>query len=40
MKQGDVVETGEAQALFDNPSHPYTRELLRAAFGERSGSAA
>jgi microcin C transport system ATP-binding protein len=40
MKQGDVVETGDAQAIFDNPRHDYTRELLRAAFGERSGSAA
>ncbi|MFW5655631.1 MAG: ABC transporter ATP-binding protein, partial [Roseicyclus sp.] len=40
MKQGDVVETGDAQEIFDNPRHDYTRELLRAAFGERSGSAA
>jgi microcin C transport system ATP-binding protein len=31
MKDGDVVEQGEAQALFDAPQQPYTRELLAAA---------
>jgi microcin C transport system ATP-binding protein len=31
MKGGDVVEQGEAQALFDAPQQPYTRELLAAA---------
>ncbi len=31
MKQGDVVEAGEAQALFDNPQTDYTRALLAAA---------
>jgi microcin C transport system ATP-binding protein len=31
MKDGDVVEEGEAQALFDAPREPYTRELLAAA---------
>ncbi|HET7729661.1 MAG TPA: ABC transporter ATP-binding protein [Usitatibacter sp.] len=31
MKDGDVVEEGEALALFDDPKHPYTRELLAAA---------
>jgi microcin C transport system ATP-binding protein len=34
MKNGDVVETGEAEALFAAPQDPYTRALLRAAFGE------
>jgi microcin C transport system ATP-binding protein len=38
MKQGDVVET--AEALFRNPRHEYTRELMRAAFGETPGTAA
>ena len=31
MKQGDVVEYGEAQALFANPQTDYARELLHAA---------
>ena len=31
MKQGDVVEAGEAEALFDAPQQAYTRELLAAA---------
>jgi microcin C transport system ATP-binding protein len=34
MKQGDVVESGSAQDVFSNPSHPYTRELLKSALGE------
>jgi microcin C transport system ATP-binding protein len=32
MKQGDVVEAGAAAQVFENPSHPYTRQLLAAAF--------
>jgi microcin C transport system ATP-binding protein len=40
MKQGDVVETGETDALFDNPRHEYTRELMKAAFGALPGTAA
>ena len=31
MKDGDVVEEGEAEALFANPRKPYTQELLAAA---------
>jgi peptide/nickel transport system ATP-binding protein len=30
MKDGKVVETGEAEALFADPQHPYTRKLLDA----------
>lgn len=28
MKQGEIVEQGETQALFNKPSHPYTQELV------------
>ena len=31
MKEGDVVEEGEAQALFDAPRQAYTRQLLASA---------
>jgi microcin C transport system ATP-binding protein len=31
MKNGDVVESGEAEALFAAPQQPYTRALLAAA---------
>ncbi|MEX0304627.1 MAG: ABC transporter ATP-binding protein [Leisingera sp.] len=31
MNQGDVVETGAAEALFENPQAEYTRRLLAAA---------
>ncbi|MAC76647.1 MAG: microcin ABC transporter ATP-binding protein [Rhodobacteraceae bacterium] len=31
MKQGDIVESGAAETLFEHPSHPYTMELLSAA---------
>ncbi len=40
MRQGDVVEAGETQALFDNPQTDYTRELMHAAFADLKGSAA
>jgi len=32
MRMGEVVEQGPAADIFDNPSHPYTRALLKAAF--------
>ncbi|MEM6305853.1 MAG: ABC transporter ATP-binding protein [Pseudomonadota bacterium] len=31
MKQGDVVEYGAADALYENPRDPYTKALLQAA---------
>ena len=30
MKDGDIVEEGPADALFADPQHPYTRDLLAA----------
>jgi len=38
MKQGDVVEMGESEALFENPTHPYTQTLLRAALDHRASA--
>ncbi len=32
MKQGDVVEAGDADAIFDAPQTEYTRALMAAAF--------
>ncbi len=32
MKQGDIVEAGEAGAVFADPKSSYTRELMAAAF--------
>ena len=32
MRNGDVVEAGEAAQVFDNPQNDYTRALLKAAF--------
>jgi microcin C transport system ATP-binding protein len=34
MKSGDVVEEGDAEAVFANPQSPYTQSLLKAAFGQ------
>lgn len=30
LKQGALVEVGSAAVIFDNPTHPYTRDLLAA----------
>ena len=38
MKNGDMVEAGETATLFAAPKTAYTRDLMRAAFGE-SGAA-
>jgi microcin C transport system ATP-binding protein len=31
MRQGEVVETGQADDIFDRPEHPYTQALMAAA---------
>lgn len=35
LKDGVVVEQGPADRVYENPKHPYTRELLAARLGER-----
>ncbi len=40
MKDGDIVETGESQALFADPQSVYTRTLMEAAFGTSPDQAA
>lgn len=32
VKHGQVVEQGDAQSIFASPQHPYTQQLLEAAF--------
>ena len=32
VKQGQVVEQGSAESIFHSPQHPYTQQLLEAAF--------
>jgi len=31
MKQGEIVESGKTQDVYQNPQHAYTRQLLQAA---------
>ncbi len=35
MKEGDVVESGPADQVFNAPRETYTQELLAAALGDR-----
>ncbi len=37
MYAGRIVEHGSAEAVHGNPQHPYTRELVRVASGDRAG---
>jgi oligopeptide/dipeptide ABC transporter ATP-binding protein len=30
MKQGRIVESGDSERVYNNPEHPYTRQLLEA----------
>ena len=30
MKDGEIVETGTTEEIFENPKHPYTKKLLNA----------
>jgi microcin C transport system ATP-binding protein len=32
VKHGQVVEQGDARSIFAAPQHPYTQQLLEAAF--------
>ena len=32
MRDGQVVEQGPADRIFDRPQHPYTQALMAAAF--------
>ncbi|MGB0411315.1 MAG: ABC transporter ATP-binding protein [Pikeienuella sp.] len=34
MRQGDVVEQGDAADVIDAPAHEYTQRLMKAAFGK------
>jgi peptide/nickel transport system ATP-binding protein len=36
MYAGEIVEIGDAKAVFSHPKHPYTRELLRSTISLRT----
>lgn len=38
MRNGEVLEQGDAEAIFRAPQHEYTQQLLRAAFMSQTGT--
>jgi len=40
MKMGDIVESGAADQIFDDPRSDYTKALMAAAFDLRTHAAA
>lgn len=38
MFAGEIVESGSREQIFENPAHPYTRELLRAVLPPERGT--
>ncbi len=38
MKEGDVVEAGDSDTIFDHPRTAYTKQLLAAAFEKRAAA--
>ena len=38
MRAGDIVEQGSSEAVFTDPLHEYTRQLLQAALGKHGDS--
>jgi ABC-type dipeptide/oligopeptide/nickel transport system ATPase component len=34
MQAGKIVEQGRVRDIIENPKDPYTKELMRTAFGE------
>ncbi len=32
MKEGKILEAGDCESLYENPQHPYTKELLETAY--------
>ncbi|MEL7542553.1 MAG: peptide ABC transporter ATP-binding protein, partial [Pseudomonadota bacterium] len=38
-RQGEVVEQGNGQDIFERPQHPYTQALLAAALHHKTANA-